>query len=198
MGIDLDGDSTTLLFINCWARSGTKYGWYIVDVGGASFINCLAEANAEEGLMIFSGNVSKLNFFNWHSEGNNTATTAKALTIAGTAVVGSPSYINFYGGTFAETLPAFNLNYATNIVWYDPVISGYSAGFMVVTGNTIACQFYSSTAGKYQTDITGNHLYGVKFNSDGNVPSRYISAVLSTAEKATLPIHQEYSCCEMS
>ena len=153
-----DGRNTTLTFINCHARSNLTYGWVLNGyLNGSAFYSCLAEANGNAGLLIYGDGNSILNFYNWHSEGNNTSHGTAPNIIDGSVGAGSPIYINFWGGTFQDHVGGlvWDVDYANRITWNYITMPSYS-GSMKVTANTSQCVFNHWNPAMVLSGITDN------------------------------------------
>ncbi len=159
-GIYLYGTLTTQAFIQCWSRSNASYGWYILNLSGGSFYNCLAEVNIGAGLAIYATGVQDVHFFQLHSEGN----ASPQIIITGDS---SPSYtardINFYGGLFAggAGITPIYIDVARRVNINNML---FDTSPMIVTANTIESTMTTSDPTITAASITGNHPNGIVVN----------------------------------
>lgn len=157
--VSIDGLNTTLTFRNCHAVSAAAIGWYIAGLIGASFHQCLAEANVDSGLYIYSSGCNTVQFFNWHSESNSMGHARAATVITGSGDVGSPIFINFFGGYFGDDLsgvplPTIELDYAMRCMFFGTTVPALS--YITVSNHTSLCVWNTCDTTAVGTDITGN------------------------------------------
>lgn len=177
------GANTTLTFINCHSRSNTTYGWYIKDLIGSSFYQCMAEANGNAGLYLYSNQVISVSFVQWHSESNNAKGGTAPQVITG--ALSGPSYINFYGGYFGDNIHGlrWDIDYARYINFHNITMGSYTNSIKI-TANTTNCNFDTWATNVTYIDIIGNHIGGMVIN---NLTPNFHSQVMAIGGAYSLP-----------
>ena len=154
-GFSFTGTHNACSWINVSSKNNSRNGYRFESgtVDGNTFTSISAEVNGEDGFYVGPCRLYKNEFIGYYSEQNLQTGGTAPITIVGAS--GTKALGNtWHGGQIKEiAIPAISLGYAERCSFNNFHIPFMTAGFLVVTANTVACTLSADDTGTAASNL---------------------------------------------